>query len=59
MAGQSDAKTQQEPQPQGPPAPGAPPGVAPSWFLLVSHRFGRPCARKSLPCYGALPSEIP
>eukprot|EP00972_Heterocapsa_arctica_P106046 15621063-Heterocapsa_arctica.AAC.1 len=34
MAGQNDAKTQQQIQPQGPGAPGAPPESAPLCFLL-------------------------
>eukprot|EP00972_Heterocapsa_arctica_P063870 9423361-Heterocapsa_arctica.AAC.1 len=36
MAGQSDAKTQQQkPQPQGPGAPGEPPEAAPLWSFGV------------------------
>eukprot|EP00972_Heterocapsa_arctica_P031598 4654436-Heterocapsa_arctica.AAC.1 len=34
MAGQNDAKTLQQPQPQGPGAPGAPPEAAPLCCLL-------------------------
>eukprot|EP00972_Heterocapsa_arctica_P011119 1628267-Heterocapsa_arctica.AAC.1 len=51
MAGQNNAKTQQNhnPRGRGPGAPGAPPEAAPlCFFAVVSHRFGRPRARNPL-----------
>eukprot|EP00972_Heterocapsa_arctica_P080124 11809960-Heterocapsa_arctica.AAC.1 len=52
MAGQSEAETQQKPQPHGLGALGAPPEAAPLCFVcnVFSHRFGRPRARNPMAC---------